>query len=477
MIRNIKRLAVAAAALSLALSSTAFANVIYAPGVSAGASAGQASGDTQVGTAPSGSSAAQTAQPAAETAQSGTQYLQVGANGPTGGSGSVISNNQAGAATVPGSTTAVPGGTSAPGSAAGIPAAAQNASGGGSQGEGVTVDPITGQAPLINAVMIDTNGNAEAPFSTNTGACTSTTDGFSGLWICYDRAIGDVYYRVYTNEYGWSKWAMNEMITPNAKDTKVTAVEIRTTGYTHNNYSIYYQATLNDGTTLGWARDGQAAGAFGNGKYIQSLEIKLFKRGTGSTGNYQQGAAYEGVITGSDGHAYYSTFDGRAYTGWAYDVNNNKYYFSNNNIVTGWQYIDGYKYYFDGNGVVVTDLEPIIGLTGDYQIKINKAMKTMTIYGKDGENGYIMPVKVILNTIGPDTPIGTFKTYEAFRWKYMHDTDEYGPLYCQFLLRFKNGFLLHSIIYANVADSYHLLADTYNQLGKNQSDGCVRMLS
>ena len=99
-------------------------------------------------------------------------------------------------------------------------------------------------------------------------------------------------------------------------------------------------------------------------------------------------------------------------------------------------------------------------------------MKTMTVYAKDGDNGYIMPVKVILNTIGPDTPVGTFKTYEKYRWKFMHD-----DIYCQYLLRFKNGFILHSIIYQPQPTSYNLVASTYNYLGKNQSDGCVRMTS
>ena len=97
-------------------------------------------------------------------------------------------------------------------------------------------------------------------------------------------------------------------------------------------------------------------------------------------------------------------------------------------------------------------------------------MKTMTIYAKDGNNGYIMPVKVILNTIGPDTPIGTFKTYEKYRWKFMHDN-----IYCQFCARFYQGFLMHSLIYMDSPDSYHFEAGSYNYHGKRRSDGCVRL--
>ncbi|MDO5140025.1 MAG: L,D-transpeptidase family protein [Eubacteriales bacterium] len=436
MFKRVLRTAVLTAVIASSISSTAFADVLYAPGIEMKSGMGADSSGQETGIS-------------SDTASSASQSGQNAAS--SGGSGNTS-------------------GIIGPGSPAAVKLPGANVS-----GQGVEEDPILGTAPLINAIMINTDGNTENPFSTNTGAYTPSTDGFSGLWLCYDNAVGDVYYRVFTNEHGWSAWAMNEMSTTDFGDgSKVTAVEIRTKGHTANIYSIYYQATLNDGTKLGWACDGQAAGAFGNGKYITSLEIKLWKRGSAQTSDYQQGNAYEGVITGSDGKAYYSTFDGRAYTGWAYDTSNNKYYFVNNMIVTGWQYIDGYKYYFDENGRVVSDLEPVIGLTGDYKIRINKSMKTMTVYAKDGDNGYIIPVKVILNTVGNDTPVGTFKTYEAYRWKYMHDA-EGGAYYCQFLLRFKNGFLLHSVIYQGAADPHKLLADTYNQLGKNQSDGCVRM--
>ena len=418
MVRKSLGLAVIAAALSVSLCSTAFADILYAPGIK---------GESELSVESS-------------TTQQGTNVI-----GPTGGT-------QSNTVT---------------------PAAAGNL---GSDGQGVEADPILGEAPLLDAAFIEHDGSTPA-FSTNTGALTATGDGFTGLWMCYNRAVGDVYYRVFTAQHGWSPWAMNEMRTPNYGDgSNVAGVQVRIKGHTANLYDIYYRVTLNDGTQLGWAHNGEAAGSFGTDKYIKSMEIKLFKKGTGTAAGYQQAANYEGVVIGADGHATYSTYDGSAYTGWAYDTNNNKYYFNNSQIVTGWQYIDGYKYYFDANGVVVTNLEPIIGLTGDYIIKINKSMKTLTVYTRDGENGYILPVKVILTTIGSATPIGTFKTYEAYRWKYMHAA-EGGAIYCQYLLRFYNGYILHSIIYQSAADSYHLVADTYNQLGKNQSDGCVRMLS
>ena len=340
----------------------------------------------------------------------------------------------------------------------------------------VQADPVMGRVPAVHVQMLQTDGNLTAGFTTNMEAFSCPTDGFTGLKLRLEDGTGDVFYRVYTNEHGWSKWAMNEMITPYSGDqAKVRAVQMRINGYTRNLYNFYYRAILNDGTSLGWAHDGQTAGALGKDQYIQALEVRLWKTGCSfndNTSGYLLADNSEGVIVGADGSVSYSRFDGSAYTGWGYDTENNKYYFKDNVPVTGWQYIGDYKYYFDETGKVVTDLEPVMGLTGDYKIRINKDMKTLTVYTKDGSNGYIIPYKVILVTIGSDTPIGTFKTYADYRWKFMHD-----DIYCQYLLRIKDGFLLHSIIFYGAPDSYHLTASTFNQLGKNQSDGCIRMLS
>ncbi|MDO4438878.1 MAG: L,D-transpeptidase family protein [Eubacteriales bacterium] len=341
---------------------------------------------------------------------------------------------------------------------------------------GVEADPVLGLVPEIHAQMLKTDGYLTDGFTSNMQAFSSPTDGFSALKLSLGGGIGDVFYRTYTAEHGWSQWAMNEMISTFYNDfAKVQAIQVRTKGYTRNLYDTYYQVTLNDGTVLDWAHDGQTAGAIGDGRYIQSIQFKLWKKDlpfARPTKNHMAAANYEGIIFDAEGKAHYSTYNGQPYTGWAYDTANNKYYFSNSEIVTGWQYIDGYKYYFDESGKVVTDLEPIIGITNDYKLKLNKSMKTLTVYAKDGDNGYIIPAKVILTTIGPATPIGTFKIYQKYRWKFMHDN-----IYCQYSSRFYNGFLLHSIIYEDEPDSYHLNAGTYNYHGKIQSDGCVRMLS
>ena len=445
MKRKIMKAAAVSAVLSSVISMTAFAGIIYAPGINGKTDDGQAVIVTET----------------KEQQADNGGYVTIGGGQPsnTGSQNVIMPSGNNGAkpqAPISGNTTA----NTDLNTCASM----------------VTVDPIMQSAPFLHVQLLKPSGTLTDGFTSNMGAFNSPEEGISGLKMRLENSIGDVYYRVYTDAHGWSKWAMNEMITPYAGDgAKVTAFQIRGNGHTRNLYDIYYRAVLNDGSVLDWAHDGQSAGTIGTGKYVQQVQVALWPKGqplNQSTAKPFAAQNDDGVYAGSDGAYHYSTWNGQPYTGWGYDTANNKYYFKDSNAVTGWQYIDGYKYYFDGHGRVVTDLEPIIGLQKNYIIKVNKAMKTMTVYAKDGNNGYIMPVKVILNTIGPATPVGTFKTYEKYRWKFMHD-----DIYCQFLLRFKNGFILHSIIYQPQPTSHNLVAATYNYLGKNQSDGCVRMTS
>ena len=52
----------------------------------------------------------------------------------------------------------------------------------------------------------------------------------------------------------------------------------------------------------------------------------------------------------------------------------------------------------------------------------------------------------------------------------MHDN-----VYCQFLSRFKDGYIIHSLIYYDKADSNRLDASTYNYIDDARSDGCLRL--
>ena len=143
----------------------------------------------------------------------------------------------------------------------------------------VKPDPVLGQMFETHGQLMQTNGMLSDGFTSNMDFFNSPTDGFSGLKLRINVGIGDIFYRVYTEEHGWTKWAMNDMITPLYGDNaKVTAVQIRAQGYTRNLYDIYYRVTLNDGTVLDWAHDGQTSGTIGTGRYIQSIQMKLWQK-------------------------------------------------------------------------------------------------------------------------------------------------------------------------------------------------------
>lgn len=141
----------------------------------------------------------------------------------------------------------------------------------------------------------------------------------------------------------------------------------------------------------------------------------------------------------------------------------------------GWYYesLNGktYKlYYIDG--VMQTDVSGIIGRQSSYMAEVNRTTCTVTIYAKDGANGYIIPVKVFACSVGlpaTPTPTGTYYTLAKYRW-----AELMGPSYGQYCTRIVGGILFHSVAGSNMT-SYNLSAANYNMLGSPASHGCVRL--
>jgi len=137
----------------------------------------------------------------------------------------------------------------------------------------------------------------------------------------------------------------------------------------------------------------------------------------------------------------------------------------------GWYYENGYKLYYQ-NDQLVTDVSGIIGPQSEYLAKINRVTCTVTIYAKDGDNGFIIPVKVFTCSVGlpgTETPLGTYHTLAKYRWHELM-----GPSYGQYCTRIVGGILFHSVAGYNMT-SYNLSAADYNMLGSPASHGCVRL--
>lgn len=161
--------------------------------------------------------------------------------------------------------------------------------------------------------------------------------------------------------------------------------------------------------------------------------------------------------------------------GWVKDFNGKWYYYKDGKALQGWHYINGYKYYFYKDNCCVLDQDVADRLTKsqkDYQIHINRKQCKITIFAKDGDKGYTIPVKAMTCSVGlssTPTPTGTFKTKDKARWGSLMN-DSYG----QYCTRITGSVLFHSVAGYNKT-SYNLSYKDYNKLGKPASHGCVRL--
>ncbi len=297
---------------------------------------------------------------------------------------------------------------------------------------------------------------------------------FSAVSTYLEHIYGNILYRTYNSTAGWSNWAMNGQQTSHAGTwVPVEAIQYRFDGPVADKYDIYYSAFLSDGTQTDWAKNGETAGTMNRGLYMTGFRLAFFVKGTAvslDTNNRVAAAHADGPQVIDGVLRYIHGGDGSNYTGWGW-IGNDRYYFVDSWPVTGWQYIDGLKYYFAEDGRMLTDVEPIIGAAGPFKIRINKQMNCLTVYAKDGDNGYIIPVKSFLTSVGDDTPLGTFQTPEKYRWRPMINN-----VYTQYATRVYKSFLMHSIIYDR-PDPYTVWASTYNNLGIARSAGCIRLTS
>lgn len=175
-----------------------------------------------------------------------------------------------------------------------------------------------------------------------------------------------------------------------------------------------------------------------------------------------------------NGNTYYY-YNGSPLTGWQ-RLNGNVYYFiptQDGKRAEGWNYIDNLKYYFNSNGVLVQNVDSLIGKQSSYYVKVNTATNIVTVYARDGANGYIIPVKNMLCSCGlASTPTikGTYTIQRmGYWWELM------GPVWGQYVSRISGSYLFHSAWYYVNGNRYTLSVSEYRKLGNNASHGCVRM--
>ncbi len=143
-----------------------------------------------------------------------------------------------------------------------------------------------------------------------------------------------------------------------------------------------------------------------------------------------------------------------------------------------WRYENGYKFLYI-NGVKQTNLTDFINsglISGPYRIDINRTCCTITVYARDGGNGYIIPVIAMTCSVGVmtpelETPTGDYQTHFKQRWRQLM-----GPSYGQYVTCIMPNYGIHFHSVAGYRMSSHNLSYTdYNMLGQPASHGCVRL--
>lgn len=110
--------------------------------------------------------------------------------------------------------------------------------------------------------------------------------------------------------------------------------------------------------------------------------------------------------------------------------------------------------------------------TPTYQIYVNRAANCVTVYTKDADGEYTVPLRSFACSVGREgmeTPLGVFRTSDYYPWRLMVDGS-----YGQYAIRIYRGILFHSVPYYTDSPD-NLEKEQFNLLGADASLGCVRM--
>lgn len=108
--------------------------------------------------------------------------------------------------------------------------------------------------------------------------------------------------------------------------------------------------------------------------------------------------------------------------------------------------------------------------TTKYYIKVNYEQNVVTIYEKDSDGKYTIPVKVMICSTGTETPTSGVYTIK-YRWKWL---GLFGDVYGYYVTQIVGDILFHSVPYtAKSPDTLEYWE--YDKLGTAASLGCVRL--
>ncbi len=118
------------------------------------------------------------------------------------------------------------------------------------------------------------------------------------------------------------------------------------------------------------------------------------------------------------------------------------------------------------NNVTENNLAP-------YYIKVNVQANTLTVYKKDGNGNYNIPLKAMICSCGSETPVdGTFslKKYNNWQWKTIS-----GRQYVQYASQISGDTLIQSVPYTIKGDKSSLNYEEYDKLGTFSTQSSISL--
>lgn len=111
-------------------------------------------------------------------------------------------------------------------------------------------------------------------------------------------------------------------------------------------------------------------------------------------------------------------------------------------------------------------------IPGAYYIKVNNEMNTVTVYIKDDNGAYTIPVKAMICSTGEATPQNCKYVLGGKRWIWQ---PLFGNVYGYYTTHIDGNILFHSVPYLTNKDNSSLEYWEYDKLGTTASLGCVRL--
>ena len=125
----------------------------------------------------------------------------------------------------------------------------------------------------------------------------------------------------------------------------------------------------------------------------------------------------------------------------------------------------------------ITNENQVKESTNKYYVKVNNQANVVTIYTKDSEGNYTVPVKAMICSIGTSTPTGgKYKLNGTkHRWHTLFGHTPGTYVYGQYTTAIVENILFHSVPYTTKGDPSSLEYLEYDKLGTKASAGCIRL--